>query len=263
MPDLVDQVSCAECATSYDSDLNAFCPRCGSTDRSKAVPGALPVAARHDPRRRRVQASGVLLLVSGTLFLVFAVLGLAMPRAELAAQFVEPMADQPGGTLLLVPPANVSFNATITTLAGGPLGNASEHVGVFEFTSPDHASLRIAWTLDGQSYNTTAIILAGDTLRLPLDAPVAEVVLGPSLKSTFAVVNVVFVIAAAVMVAGGLSALLLRLWPLAAAAAIFGLILGLIVVAGFLLAGLLFAIPFAAAALFILRGRHHFQRAKA
>lgn len=260
-PGPVDQVSCGECATTYDSDTNAFCPRCGSTDRAKTVPGALPVAARHNPRRRRVQASGVLLLVSGTLFLVSSLIGLAVPTEELARQFIEPMADQPGGTVILLPADDTPYDATLTTIAGDVVANATQHVGPFEARSPDHASLHVAWSVNGVEANATVIVLTGDTVRLQLaKANPGDVVIGSSLQTTVAVGRVVFVVAALLLVAGGLSALLLRWFPLAAAAAILGLVLGLVVVAGFLFAGLLFAIPFAVAALFILRGRRHFQR---
>lgn len=256
-----DLVSCGECATRYDSDSNAFCPRCGSTDRSKPVPGALQVAARHDPARRRVQASGVLLLVAGGLFLVSALIGLTIPAQQLAQEFVTPMADQPGGTVILVPEGNATYAATVTAMDGQVLGNASGQIGEWRLALPDHASVHVAWVVGGQSGNVTAIVLTGDTLRIPLDTQ-DELLLGSTLQTTITVGRVVFVAVAAVLVGGGLCALLLRVWALAAAAAIAGLLLGLLAVAGFLLAGLLFALPFGFAAVFILRGRRHFRAAK-
>lgn len=255
---MADLVSCAECATRYDSETNAFCPRCGSTDRSKPVPGALQVAARHDPARRRVQASGVLLLVAGSLFLVSALIGLTIPAQQLAQEFVTPMADQPGGTLILVPADNATYDASVFARDGTLLGNVTGQQGEWRFASPQHASVQVTWTADQASGNVTAIVLTGDTLRIPLDGS-QDLLLGSTLQTTILVGRILFVLVAAVLAAGGLSALLLRVWALAASAAVAGLLLGLLVVAGFLLAGLLFAVPFGFAAVFILRGRRHFR----
>lgn len=260
---VADVVSCGECATRYDSETNAFCPRCGSTDRSKLVPGALQVAARHDPARRRVQASGVLLLVAGALFLVTSLIGLTIPTQQLAQEFVTPMADQPGGALVLVPLDNAPYNATITSTAGAVLGNVTNHTGEWRVASPLHATVDVAWTSATQAGYVTAIVLPGDTLRIPLQANGQDLLLGSSLQTTIQVGRGVFIVVAALLVGGGLCALLLRIWALAASAAIAGLLLGLLVVAGFLLAGLLFALPFGFAAVFILRGRRHFHAAKA
>lgn len=258
-----DHVSCGQCGTRYDSDENAFCPRCGSTRHSDPVPGALPVAARHDPGRRRVQASGVLLIIVGSLFLVSSLVGLAIPVQELARQFVEPMADQPGGVLLLVPGDDAPYAATVSTLAGEVLVNESAQVGDLRVASPKHASLKVLWTAGNVSGNVTAIVISGDTLRLPLNvAPAQDTVIGATLAKTVSVGRIVFIVAATVLVAGGASGLLLRAWPLAAVAALMGVILGLVVVAAFLWAGLLFAIPFGLAASFILRGRRYFKRNK-
>lgn len=256
-------MQCGECGTRYDSDQNPFCPRCGSTAHGKVVPGAIPVAARHDPARRRVQASGVLLLVVGALFLVSALVGLTLPTQELAHRFVEPMADQPGGTLVLVPADDQPYNVTVTSLAGDPIANATGHVGELTIASPKHATLRIEGVHQGAIVNATAIVLTGDTLRLALaDATPEEVAIGPTLETTVAVGRVVFIVVAVVLTGGGLCALLLRFYAGAATAAILGLLLSAVVLAGFLLAGLLFAIPFGFAGVFILRGRRHFGRAK-
>ncbi len=62
----MEAVECSECGTRYDSDNNAFCPRCGSTSKGGPVAGALQAARRSDPRRRRVQAAGIILMVMGS-----------------------------------------------------------------------------------------------------------------------------------------------------------------------------------------------------
>lgn len=61
---MVRWVSCAECAARYDTQATLFCPRCGSTLRGRADAELAPLA-RDDPRRRRVQMGGAILLLVG------------------------------------------------------------------------------------------------------------------------------------------------------------------------------------------------------
>ncbi|MEA3191583.1 MAG: hypothetical protein QOD77_2165 [Thermoplasmata archaeon] len=61
---VVRWVSCAECAARYDTQATTFCPRCGSTLRGRADAELAPLS-RDDPRRRRVQMGGAILLLVG------------------------------------------------------------------------------------------------------------------------------------------------------------------------------------------------------
>ena len=263
-----DLVTCKECGTRYDT-TQGFCTHCGSTARGPVTPAAVAVAQRRDPGRRRVQASGALLLIVGLLFLVSSLIGLAVPLGEVAQQFVEPMADQPGGTLVLDPDENGTFDAVVTTRDGEELANVTGQAAPLNVSSPDHATLHVVatWrpnmTAGSMGFTTEfdAIILGGDTLRVGADqVKDGDVVVSPTLRTIVQVGRVVFIGVAVVLVGGGLCALLLRLWPLAVLAALVGMLLAAIVLLGYLVAGLLFALPFGFAAFFVLRGRRYFTR---
>jgi hypothetical protein len=268
-PFMGDVVTCKECGTRYDSG-HGFCPHCGSTVRGSTLPAAVAVAQRRDPGRRRVQASGALLLLVGALFLLSSLIGLAVPMGEVAQQFVEPMADQPGGTLVLQGPQNASFAAVVTTQDGAELANVTGHVGALYVTSPDHASLHVvaSWQANGTAGSMgfatefDAIVLPGNTLEVGVDeVEEGTVVVSATLRKIVQVGRVAFIAVAATLLGGGLCALLLRAWPFAVAAALLGILLAAIVLVGYLVAGLLFALPFGFAAFFILRGRRYFRRA--
>lgn len=256
-----DLVACAECGVRYAPAANAFCPRCGSTAKGVAVPAALEVATRRDPGRRRVQASGALLLVVGLLFLVSSAISLAIPVGEMAQTFVEPMADQPGGTLVIAPGAYAPFDVVVRSHAGEVLANATNQTQPFTFTSPEHATLHYeALVGEGPARNGTAIVFPGDTLQVSLDDAPAFPAVSSTLATTVRVGRYVFLGLSAILLAGGASATALRWHGVAATAAVVGALLALVVLAGYLLAGLLFAVPFGFAAYFILRGRRHFRR---
>lgn len=255
-----DLVPCAQCGVRYDPASNAFCPRCGSTAKGAAVPAALEVAQRRDPGRRRVQASGALLLVVGVLFLISALVSLAIPVGEMAQTFVAPMADQPGGTLTVDASDAGPFDVSLRSMGGTVLANATNQTAPFSFESTEHATVQYTVVTASGTRNGTAIVFPGDTLRIDPDAPSPALpVVSSTLATTVEVGRYVFLGIAAVLVAGGTSAIALRFYGLAATAAILGALLALIVLAGYLLAGLLFAIPFGFAAAFLLRGRRYFR----
>lgn len=251
---------CAECGVRYDPAVNAFCPRCGSTARGTPEPAVLAVARRRDPARRRVQASGVLLVAVGLLFLVSTVLSLTLPVGEMAKTFVGPMASQPGGTLVLVPDGDGPYNVTIRNVDGEVLANATGHVGEYRFIATQHAALRYEAVAGNETTNGTALVFTGDTLRVPLDGEAHELPqASPTLQQTIRVARYAFLGLAALLLAGGACAIALRAWPLAAVAAVVGILLAALVLLGYLLAGLLFALPFGFAAYFILRGKRYFE----
>ncbi len=256
-----DLAPCAQCGVRYDLADDAFCPRCGSTARGPPVPAALDVARRRDPGRRRVQASGALLLAVGVLFMVSSVISLAVPVGEMARTFEAPMADQAGGTLVLEPGAYASFDVVVRSHAGEVLANATNQTQPFTFTSPEHATLHYeALVGEGPARNGTAIVFPGDTLHVSLDDNLVFPAVSSTLATTVRVGRYVFLGLAAILVTGGAAGAWLRLYALAATAAVVGAVLALLVLAGYLLAGLLFAVPFGLAAYFILRGRRHFTR---
>ncbi len=71
-------VPCAECGSRYDADTTTFCPRCGSTIHGKDPEVRVPVLA-NDPRRRRAQMGGAILLFMGLAF--FAIWGYGLVSA--------------------------------------------------------------------------------------------------------------------------------------------------------------------------------------
>lgn len=255
-------MTCAECGTRYDSDQNPFCPRCGSVAKGAVVPAAVQVARRSDPGRRRVQASGALLLLVGALFLVSSLVGLAVPVGEVARQFVEPMADQPGGELVIVPGVeHTPFDAVVTSVDGKPIANATAQADPVTVPSPDHATMVVNVTQGGAARQFHAVVLTGDRLTVDLDeVGDGDVVVGSTLATTVQVGRVLFIAIAALLIGGGVAAILLRWWGLAAAAAVVGALLAAVVLVGFLLPGLLFAVPFGFVAVFVLGGRRHFRR---
>lgn len=258
-------MTCAECGTRYDSDRDAFCPRCGSLARGAVVPGAVQVARRNDPARRRVQASGALLLVVGGLFLVSSLVGLAVPVEEVSQQFVEPMADQAGGELVLLPGADrTPFDVTVTTVDGDPVANATAQTDPVTVPLAKHAAVHVVVRQATQANATAfdAVVLPGDRLRVQVgEVQSGDVAIGPTLRTTVQVGRYVFIGLALLLAGGGLCALLLRAWPVAATASIVGMVMGLIVLVAFPIVGLLFAVPFGFAGVFVLRGKRHFAKA--
>ncbi len=256
-----DLVTCKECGTRYDSDHNAFCPRCGSTARGAVLTAAVAVAQRRDPGRRRVQASGALLLIVGGLFLASAVASAIVTRGDLPPGYADLMANQDGGTLVLTAPNGTTYDATVSAMGGSVLANVTSASADTEVDLDGHAAVRVRATFGNVTRNATAIVLAGDVLRLDVGT-LAEgyVAVGSNVATINRVATGLAIAFTLVLVAGGLAALLLRAWPLAVVAAVLGALLGMLSLFFFLLTGLLFAIPFGFAAYFILRGRRHFLR---
>jgi hypothetical protein len=78
---MTDRVQCAECERIYDSNENPFCPRCGGMKHQNPVIAAHAIAGRADPRRRRVQVAGVIMLSTGALVLLAGIAMLASAGA--------------------------------------------------------------------------------------------------------------------------------------------------------------------------------------
>jgi hypothetical protein len=255
-------VECSECGTHYDSDEHPFCPRCGSTAQRATVPGALASARRHDPARRRVQASGAVLLAIGMLFLIASLASALVPQQRAAESVVDALASQPGGQLAIDWPTAEPATLRLVARDGTVLANETVAGGHYE-TNASRAVVDVLSTQGNATWNQTVVVLAGDSLRLalPADPPAGppDVVFSPLFSRVLAVARYVSVGLALALCAGGLCALLLRLWAIAAVGAIVGILLGLFAMVGFLVLGLLFAIPFAICGALILRGRRHFR----
>lgn len=257
-----DLVQCSECATAYDSEEHPFCPRCGSTTQRVTVPGALVSARRNDPARRRVQASGAVLLAIGMLFLVASLASALVPQERAAESVLDMLAAQPGGHLVITWPNPEAATLVLQARDGTVLGNATVEGGRHELNS-SHAVIAVLSTQGNRSWNQTVVVLAGDSLDLALPSEPgtdpSEAVFGPLASRMLTIGRYVSLGLALALFVGGLCALFLRLWALAAVGALIGILLGVFALAFFLLLGLLFAIPFVVCGILILRGRRHFQ----
>lgn len=257
-------VECSECGTPYDSQEHPFCPRCGSTAQRAPMQGALASARRHDPARRRVQASGAVLLAIGMLFLVASLASALVPQQRAAESVVDTLASQPGGRLVLDWPTAEPASLRLLARDGTVLANETVEGGHRDL-NVSRAVVEVHSSQGNASWNQTVVVLAGDSLHLalPADPPPGpqEVVFSPLFSRVLAVARYVSVGLALVLCVGGTCALLLRWWPLAAVGAIVGILLGLLALVGFLVLGLLFAIPFAICGILILRGRRQFRTA--
>jgi hypothetical protein len=253
-----DLVTCAECGSHYDSERDAFCPRCGSTAKGKILPAALAVARRNDPGRRRVQVSGVVLLIIGLLFLGSTVAEAVLSKGQLPGEYADLMADQAGGTLV-VDANGTAFMVTVLTMEGRELANRSSSGEPVEIEVAKHAGVRLQLQVGNATTNATAVVLPGD--RLEVDASTVregQALSGSSLQVIGKVAIGFGMFFALLLAGGGLAALRLRWFPLAATAAILGALVGVFALFFFLTAGLLFAVPFGFAAYFVLRGKRHF-----
>ncbi len=265
----MESVECSECGARYDSQENPFCPRCGSNRQGATVaPATLASVARLDPRRRRVRIAGVVLMAMGGLFLANALASLFLVQDSLAAGMAPALADQPGGTLLVVADgAAPGANATLRALddpdrvfQSAPLENGSAR-----FELGDHAAVNVTVRSSGQEWSRIALVTAGDrlTLRFDLSSPAGHTA-EPATGSTFqAILRVglgALAALTALVVAGGVAAFRLRWRALALAGAVVGLLLGLLSAFTFLAVGLLFLLPLGYAFLVILRGRGQFTR---
>jgi hypothetical protein len=140
-------VPCAECGNRYDADVVGFCTRCGSTLRGKDPEVRVPVLA-HDPRRRRVQMGGAILL-----FLGLAVAGVAVFFALLRGpDLSEMLVDVVGGSDV----AGGHLNVHVVD-AGQPVRNAT-----IVIRDPGGVSLGLGATVENGWFNTTLARPAAD-----------------------------------------------------------------------------------------------------
>lgn len=270
----MDSVQCAECGERYDSDEHPFCPRCGALEKAEASEAPFVMAARDDPRRRRVQAAGVMMTLVGGLMLVLFLVMLAM-APSLVPQTLDTLADQPGGAVHIhlseggapVHGAEVTLSARNGTLLQN---GTTDQNGWANFTAVGPAGIDLAvhhagnvWTravfsLPGAGTDASATVVELDLAVAPRTS---EDWMGVDAFVTGSrVIAAVFSLVSAVTVAGGVSALRLRRRSLATAGALVGMLPWLILFVaslnGLVLAVLLF---FALALWFLRQGRALFQ----
>jgi hypothetical protein len=270
-----DTVDCAECGNRYDSQANPFCPKCGSTKTGAPLPGAVAAGTRIDPRRRRVQLAGVILMVMGLFFLAGTLMGAIFPAAsqpdqlyEAAATFAPPPGT--GGAL------DVDFlqngtpiqNATFTV---APLTNSSARVAVPLTAGHAHvnvlpASFTNATLRQGnRTWVVRLYVTAGNTAVLRYDTQDAQRPAWASWDHTAQNRYIAMGLSAylALVVWGGICALRLRRRGWAIAGAILMLIPAAIILPAFLsLIMILYAALIVWALVLILRGKPYFAAKK-
>ncbi len=274
-----ERVQCAECGNQYDSNENAFCPRCGSVPRARSGDAAAPPAAtlrlsRLDPSLRRLRAAGLVLMILGSLAaLQFLYVVAVAPGPD--EQFLndvsdlEPFASQPGGKISLYisgGAGNESIAATApngTVMAQTALENGK---GWFNTTlATTFSNITIT-----DSDHITRVLLrvylpAGNDLDSTVDLATVDFEAEPTwlVADTSTVVRTLAGFAtfmALVVVAGGLGAWRQRTRGLALLAGSLAVFPGLLVLPFQFLAGVLLLLPGAIALAFIIAGRRHFVR---
>ena len=256
----VDEVDCPECGARYDSDGNAFCPRCGSERKAPARDATLASAERTQPGRRRVQAGGLILAVLGGLAALQFLIGAIVPADPDPATLemlsdVGFFRDLPGGeVVLLMPPGSVG-NYTLETLDG----NATTGTAMNGTTlSLESAFMNLTVAFDGREYVRMLYVPQGEheAVRFEDDGDSWVSAGAPSALRGIAAFMAFF---ALLVVVGGVCAVRLRQRRLAIMAIALAALPGLILL--FLappVGLLLLALPGVAAYL-ILSGRQHFR----
>lgn len=267
-----ESVHCGECGQRYDSNQNAFCPRCGSLSRSQDVGPAVASAQRRDPDLRRLRAAGVVLMVVGGLAAAqFLWMAVAPPAPgpdslEVLAQ-VPTFADQPGGDMRLHVTQNGSAAGVPVSIAarnGSILLEGETANGWFNATLPvAFANVTVGATNSSQLHlfyvPQGSRVLAEVDLAEPLDGPEWH---AASTSTVIRTIGGFLAFLALVVVAGGVAAWRRRPMALAVTGGIIAVFPGLIVMPLLPLAGFLLLLPGLVALALIVRGRRHFQRSK-
>lgn len=227
-------VPCAECGNRYDAETTTFCPRCGSTLHGKDPELRVPVLA-NDPRRRRAQMGGAILLFMGLAFLGIWGYGLvsAGSHPELSIDsFVGLTGDSPipAGDLRLQVLNNGTAVANATVSLRLPSGlpfkdGVTDAAGWYNTSLERQAAVNITVHAGNVTFERRAFVvwpnLADVRLDVAKDAPRVSGWLGLEQFNDLAIWFLMFVGAAALLMAvGGGAALALRLPGLAVAAPI-------------------------------------------
>lgn len=256
----MDEVDCPECGARYDSDANAFCPRCGSERKAPAREATIASAQRTQPGRRRVQAGGLILAVLGGLAALQFLIGAIVPADPDPATLemlsdVGFFRDLPGGEVVLSMQPGAVGNYTLATLDG----NATTGTAMNGTTlSLESAFMNLTVTLDGTQYVRMLYVPQGEqeTVHLEDDAASWVSAGAPSALRGIAAFMAFF---AALVLVGGISAVRLRQRRLAVMAIVLAALPGLFLVFLAPPVGLLLLVLPGAAAYLILSGRQHFR----
>ncbi len=257
----MEEVDCAECGNRYDSQTNAFCPRCGNSRQKAATSSLQP--ARFDPRRRRAQIGGIILAVLGTFALIQAAWSAIAP-AELDEEQLDGFAevallrDQPGGELhirWLESGAPVQGNVSFVGANGDPLANITLQNGWSNLTAD------VAFgnaTLQGSNLTVSFYAPAGQTVTAIIDTAEPPTWVAVDQVPATRIIASFLAFFAAFVAFGGILAIRLKAWGLAVAAGVVALVPAVILALLVPVAGILLAFTTGLALAFIIAGRRHF-----
>ncbi len=223
----MEEVECAECGHRYDSQTQTFCPRCGNMG-SRSAGQVAPM--RSDPRRRRVQIGGVILISTASLLLILFGAVFAMAGTLVQEQGAELLQDQPGGELTVVftdgaPVANASVAVTLLNGSLAAAG-ATDDDGRFGPLDLDVAVVNVTITHMQRAWHRQAVVIDGDSLLLRVDAADAtEATVGAdALVGPVRGMLGFFIAISLFVLGGGIAAVRLRQRNIALSAGIVGLL---------------------------------------
>lgn len=260
----MEEVQCAECGTRYNSQVQAFCPRCGN-EGSRPLRELPPV--RYDPKRRRAQMGGLILAALGLVALLQ--LGWVAvspePLSDVQLQEFSEVAlfqDQPGGDMMLrvVRDGEPAEAAVVwRDMDGTGLANATTKDGWANATGLGSAFGRAEiQAADGTNHTVSFYAPAGGSFTTTVDLSDPPAWVGARQVSATRVVSGLLAFFAAFVMAAGILAFRLRAWRIALAGSILALMPALVVGLLSPLAGLFLLVPSGLALAFIVGGRRHF-----
>jgi len=219
-------VPCAECGNRYDTETTTFCPRCGSTLQGKDPEVRVPVLA-NDPRRRRAQMGGAILLFMGLAFFAIWAYGLVsagyhpegsidsfvgltgdspIPAGDLHLQVLHNGTPVPGANVHLRLPSGVAFRD----------GN-TDSAGWYNTTLERQAAINITVQAHNLTLERRAFVVwpNSEEVRLDVgrDAPHDAAWLGLEQFNQLAVLFLMAIGAASLLMAGGGAAALALRFP--------------------------------------------------
>ncbi len=262
----MEEVECAECGHRYDSQSQTFCPRCGNQSTRRGVTPAALQPQRFDPRRRRVQFAGLMLIALGVVSLVAFGAVAALAHTFTLADSVEVLGGQPGGPLEVVftdDGTPVEGATVFVAWANGNATGTTDADGRYNTTLGEaQATLRIEH--NGTAWTRDVIALEGMPLDVAIDrndATTSDDTLAPSVPvNSIRGLAGFFAFASLFVVIGGVAAFRLKGRSLAIAGAAAGLLPVLILVTAVPnIASMLLLIVLSIALFFIWQARSLFR----
>jgi hypothetical protein len=266
---VADSVECAECGTRYDSDVQAFCPRCGGLRQGTPMAPAVTSAARRLPSRRRVQVGGVILAATSGVFFVLAVVGF-FAAGSLTVESLQLLDGAEGGAVEVRVVSGgegvAGARVELQRIDGEAFANGTtDENGTVRLSAKASALNRVQVTYENQSWHRRVFAGPGAVRSVEFDVAAPPGALPDVLqtKKEVSQVRMFAGMAAAFMalgIAGGIAAIRLRPRNVAVAGAIAGLAPVLLLVFAVPAAGLVPALLMGLAAALILPGRGAFTR---